>query len=99
MNILNKWINNKSNLYTDCWKGYLSASNSVAKHETVNHSLKFVSCEGIHTNTIEGNWTGIKQLIPKRYRNKKNLSKWLYYAMFLRNFKENSLNNFIKYIK
>jgi len=54
-------------LITDCWKGYSDedlAELGIA-HNTVNHSIEFVSAEGWHTNSIEGTWTGIKKNVPK----------------------------------
>jgi hypothetical protein len=40
------------------------------EHRVVNHSLEFVTCDGVHTNIIETTWCGLKLLIPKRNRTK-----------------------------
>lgn len=40
-------------------------------HEKVNHSKEFVSDDGVHTNTIEGTWSGIKRVTPVKQRTKK----------------------------
>jgi transposase-like protein len=58
---------------TDCWKGYLGLDeiNSYT-HATVNHSKFFKDPEThVHTNTIEGTWSGLKRKIPVRNRNSK----------------------------
>ena len=42
------------------------ASNDVAlDYLNVNHSVEYVTAEGIHTNTIEETWCAIKRHIPK----------------------------------
>lgn len=95
-NIINKYVDNRSTLYTDCWPGYFDACDYVREHLTVNHTLGFINhVTGVHTNTIEGNWSAIKALIPRRYRNKKYLSTWLQYFMFRRNYNGNCMLNFI----
>ena len=33
-----------------------------------NHSIEYVTTDGVHTNHIEGSWAGIKQKIPVRAR-------------------------------
>jgi hypothetical protein len=37
-------------------------------HERVNHSEEYVTFDGVHTNTIEGTWNGIKMLVQARHR-------------------------------
>jgi hypothetical protein len=34
----------------------------------VNHSDEYVTFDGVHTNTIEGTWNGIKMLVQARHR-------------------------------
>ena len=44
----------------------------------MNHSLYFVDPEtGVHTNTIEGNWTGVKMMTPPRNRTKDKIETYL----------------------
>ncbi|KAJ8651396.1 hypothetical protein O0I10_013066 [Lichtheimia ornata] len=38
------------------------------RHETVNHAKEFKTAAGVHTNTIEGTWNGIKSIIKARHR-------------------------------
>jgi transposase-like protein len=60
-------------LLTDCWRGYANLSNEGFLHHNVNHSITFVSESGVHTNTIEGTWNGIKMKIPPRNRTRDEL--------------------------
>ena len=48
------------------WKGYTGLDQYYI-HKTVNHSIEFVNSKnGVHINTIEGNWCPLKQAVPKR---------------------------------
>jgi transposase-like protein len=59
-------------IYTDLWRGYMGINSLGMIHGTVNHSRYFVDpISGIHTNTIEGFWNGLKTQISARYRTKK----------------------------
>ena len=57
-------------IYTDLWKGYSDIQRELDMvHMTVNHSLYFRDPEtGVHTNTIEGTWNGLKLRMPARNR-------------------------------
>jgi transposase-like protein len=56
-------------VYTDMWRGYSRVSEALGlEHHVVNHSAEFVSSDGVHTNTIEAVWCGLKLVIPKRNR-------------------------------
>lgn len=72
--IINKYIKKGTTIYTDCWKGYNDLNKIGYKHKTVNHKKHFKDpITGIHTNTIEGTWNGLKQSIIPRNRNKKDI--------------------------
>ena len=35
----------------------------------MNHSVEFVTEAGVHTNTIEGTWSALKRVAPKKCDN------------------------------
>ena len=78
--------NSRSIIYTDCWKGYNSLGNHFNSHFTVNHSVSFIDMNtGVHTNTIEGNWSSVKVDTPKKYRVEGKITPYLIRYMVKRN--------------
>lgn len=76
--IIKKYVKKGTTIYTDLWKGYNNLKNIGYKHMTVNHSKNFKDpITGVHTNTIEGTWNGLKQSIIPRHRNKKDILLFL----------------------
>jgi transposase-like protein len=70
--ILKEYILPGSIVYSDMWRGYINIENELnIRHSTVNHSKEFVSDEGVHTNSIEGSWAGLKLNLSKRHRVKR----------------------------
>jgi len=70
MTIIEKYVAPGSQVYTDCWKGYRTEGllDQGLLHGTVNHSLHFVDpVTLVHTNSIEGTWSGMKRKIASRY--------------------------------
>ncbi len=59
-------------VYSDCWKAYDCLSDEGFIHGQVNHSIEFVSPEGVHTQRIESTWRAIKAKIGK-YGTRKHL--------------------------
>ena len=79
-------INKKTTIYSDCWKGYTGLSCVSYKHETVNYNKHFVDpVSGVHTNTIEGTWSGVKLNVPYRCRTKKLIDPFLVRYMIVKN--------------
>ena len=96
--IINKYIKKGTTIYTDCWKGYNDLNKIGYKHKTVNHKKHFKDpITGIHTNTIEGTWNGLKQSIIPRDRNKKDIVLYLReYQWRKKNREYNIWKNFLK---
>jgi len=70
LSIIEQHVAPGSIVLTDLWSGYFGLSQTLhMQHLTVNHSLYFRDpSTGVHTNTIEGTWNGIKMRIPPRMR-------------------------------
>jgi transposase-like protein len=49
-------------IHTDQWAAYNRLKDYIP-HETVNHSVEFKSSTGVHTNGIEGEWSGTKKFM------------------------------------
>ncbi|TBU07706.1 ISXO2-like transposase domain-containing protein [Hamiltosporidium magnivora] len=58
-------------IYTDCWKGYRDLR-IYFDRKTVNHSRGVIDAiSGVHTHTIERNWSSFKKFIPNHRRSEK----------------------------
>jgi transposase-like protein len=70
LNVLKEHIHPGSIIYSDMWKSYNGINEILGlQHSTVNHSFNFKDPDtGVHTNTVEGLWNGIKLRIPPRNR-------------------------------
>lgn len=88
---ITKYVRRGSIIMTDKWGGYVGLNEYGYQHMTVNHSTNIVDpITGAHTQSIESNWGALKQTIPRRHRNKKNV--WFYLLLFM--FKRNWGNEF-----
>ena len=57
---------------TDGWRAYRKLGDYGYVHKFANHSINFVDPNtGANTNTMEGNWNGIKMNISPSLRTRK----------------------------
>lgn len=95
-NIMFRFIHPYSIIYSDCWKSYARLNFFYLAHKTVNHSKEFVNKEeNVHTNTIEGNWSGIKRNIPFRNRTNNLVRVFLLRYMLYRNNNDTMLKDLL----
>ena len=66
-NFINDHIAKGSVIMSDCWRGYIAVNQLGYRHETVNHSIEFVSQtnDTVHTQTIESLWNVYKSKLPQ----------------------------------
>lgn len=79
LDVISRHVKEGSIIYTDLWKGYKQLNTELGlEHFTVNHTLHFKDPDsGVHTNTIEGSWNGMKLAIARRARNSECLQERL----------------------
>ena len=70
LSIISSHVAPGSIIHTDMWRGYSLLNEELGlEHHFVNHSRWFVDPDsGVHTNTIEGTWNGIKLSIRPQGR-------------------------------
>jgi transposase-like protein len=78
-NIIRRHVAAGSIIRTDLWRGYGFLDEDLTyEHQSVNHSLYLRDPNtGVHTNTIEGTWSGLKRNIQMRYRTNSAIDKHL----------------------
>ena len=88
-------------IYSDLWRAYNGIEEQLGlRHFTVNHSINFVDPEtGIHTNTIEGTWSGIKRKVPACKRVGSCITLHLLEFVWRRKYSNNIWDGFIKALK
>jgi transposase-like protein len=83
-------------VHTDLWKGYHSLDQHGFLHQTVNHSQCLVDpSSGVHTNTIEGAWNGLKMCLAPQHRTKEDMTNRLCEYLWRRQNKGNLWNAFL----
>lgn len=90
LDVISRHVAPGSIIHTDLWRGYSGLDTIGMTHRTVNHSRHFVDPEtGVHTNTIEGIWNGMKLKIAPRNRNEEHVDGHLLAFIWKRNNIEN----------
>ena len=96
LEVIRTYVAAGSIVYTDCWRGYSAVSAEYA-HFQVNHSMHFVDPDtGIHTNSIEGFWNGLKLQVPPRNRVKDGMGTKLMSIIWRKQNKEALWSEFLK---
>ncbi|KCZ82107.1 hypothetical protein H312_00382, partial [Anncaliia algerae PRA339] len=87
--ILKKHVHPDSIIHSDSFRSYAKLKNIFAGHKKVNHSQYFVDpSTWIHTNTIKGNWHGVKDQISVRHGSKNFIELYLIRYSLRRNHKD-----------
>lgn len=95
--IIQRNVMQGSIIHTDMWRGYACIDELEMQHFQVNHSKNFKDpVSGIHTNTIEGTWSGLKRSIPVRNRNKDSIEEHILTFIWRRQNEGNLWNAFVK---
>lgn len=77
-NLVQQHIANGATIKSDKWAAYGGLGRKGFRHLTVNHSISFVSEEGIHTQLIESCWSQVKASLKlKRGTRKDDLAGYL----------------------
>jgi transposase-like protein len=97
IDVIKRNVHPESIIHTDLWRSYNSISTTLGiTHKTVNHSKNFVDpVSGVHTNTIEGTWHGIKIHVPERARHKEKVENHLSEFIWRRQNKDKLWDSFI----
>ncbi|KAI5148065.1 hypothetical protein ENBRE01_0079 [Enteropsectra breve] len=97
--IIGENVSNDSIVNIDGWKGYNGMRFIFKRHGTVNHSLYYKDpTTGVHTNTIEGSWLGVKMHIPPRERTKDKVQLYLVRYMLIKNAIGHPFLELLKYL-
>jgi transposase-like protein len=82
--IIKRHIRPGTTIKSDEWGAYGSLDRDGFEHLTVNHSVRFVSDTGVHTQAIEALWSRVKEIIKaRRGSTKQHLPGFLDYYSFL----------------
>ena len=67
LRIIQRYVAPGTTVITDKWKIYTNLGNHGYERLDVNHSQNFVDpLTGVHTNSIEGTWTHVKNRVHRR---------------------------------
>ncbi|XP_047988938.1 uncharacterized protein LOC125234096 [Leguminivora glycinivorella] len=99
--LIKKHVAEGSIIHTDYWRAYMSLPEHGYIHRRVNHSdpeNRFVAPDGTHTQRIESQWRGLKQVFRSKQR-KLNFEEWLFDSIWRRRIHVNHLDPFEELIK
>jgi transposase-like protein len=98
--IIARHIHPGSVLHTDLWRGYCGVEEKHdLEHRTVNHFKNFKDPQtGVHTNTIEGTWNGLKLMVSPRNRTE-NIDDHLFEFLWRRKYGDDLWEGFLLCLK
>ena len=101
LEVIKRRVANGSIIYSDMWVSYNGIEKELKmEHYSVNHTKYFKDpVTGVHTNTIEGTWNGIKMAIKPRSRSRKLLEDNIQEFVWRRMHKDNLWDSFIYCLK
>ena len=99
--LIKTYVKPNSTIFTDSWKAYTGLEKLGFKHRRINHKRpsKSLTLKRIHTNTIEGNWSGIKMNMLKRDMCKEKLDIHLKEYLWRRKHENNLWEGLLESIK
>ena len=77
LKLIQKHVQPNTTLFTDLWKGYNNLNENGFQHMCVNHSLQFVTDEGVNTNKIKSQWRPVRQRLARGGVQKEKLADHL----------------------
>jgi len=88
--LIEKHIPKNVVIYHDGLATYSNLHEIGYKHKVVFHNKKFVTKDGVHTNTIEGLWGNVRQKISSMHglKSEARLAAYLDEFSFRQNFKD-----------
>lgn len=81
-----QYVNPRSHVITDEWRGYVDLRANGFAHTTINHSQFWVDPinRDIHTQTIESNWSILKRNLPI-YTTFEDYERYVFWFMIHKN--------------
>jgi hypothetical protein len=100
LSIIKDHIKPGSTIKSDEWASYSTLTREGFEHLTVNHSVHYVSDEGVHTQLVESLWSQVKSVLKiKRGTQVQHLAGYLDYHSFLSLAKHRGLTAFDMFLE
>ena len=96
--LVKKYIKPGTKILSDCWRPYDQLEKEGFAHESVNHSIEFVSETGVHTQTIESTWRAVKRTLPSSGGRPEMLDSYLAEFLFRRRYLTDAHDKFLTFL-
>ena len=97
--LVKRYIKPGTKILSDCWRSYAQLEKEGFVHETVNHSIEFVSETGTHTQTIESTWRAVKRNLPSSGGSSNMLDSYLAEFILRRRYLTNARDQFLSFLQ